>query len=108
MIERVLLVLLDGLERRALVATGGGELALAPGETVAHRPLLGSSRRHGPRRRRDLPARLAGRVPGLLHRQLGGLHLVGDSLILRADVVQELELVEQIGEARGLEHDRQS
>ena len=90
------------MSRRAVASS-----ALAPGEPVAHGPLLGGASGHGPRRRRDLLAGLAGRVPGLLHLQLGDLDLGRDPLVLRADVVQELELVEQVGEAPRLEHDRQ-
>ena len=59
------------------------------------------------RRRGDLRPRPPGGVARLLHLELGVLDLAGDPLVLAADVVQELELVEQVREARRLEHDGQ-
>ena len=103
----VFLVLAHGGERGALVAAGCCELALAPGEPVAHGALLGRPRRDDPRRLRDLPARLPRRVPRLLHLQLRLLDLAGDLVVLPADRAQELELVEHVGEVARLEHDRQ-
>ena len=55
--------------------------------------------------RGDLPAGLPGRVPDLLHLFLRPLDLVRDLFVLTSDLVQEVQLIEQLGEAGGLEHD---
>ena len=99
MLERLRLVLLDVRERRSLVAPGRRERALVPGEPVADSALLGRTGGDLAGGRGDLSTRLAGRVPNLLHRQLRALDLFRDLLVLTADLVQELELIEQLGEA---------
>ena len=99
------LVLLHIRERRPLVAAGGRELALAPGQPVAHCALLRGTGGDFPGGRGDLLADLAGRVPDFLHLLLRTLDRVRNLLVLASDLVQEVELVEQLREAGRLEHD---
>ena len=104
-LERVRLVLLHVRERRSLVAAGRGQLALVPGEPVADGALLGRAGGNLTGDRGDLLAGLPGRVPDLLHLFLRALDLVRDLLVLTSDLVQEVQLIEQLREAGGLEHD---
>ena len=94
-------------KRLVLLAAHRRELALIPGEPIANPSLLCRPGRDEPRRLGHLVAGDPRRVPRLPHLDLRGLDLGRDPLVLAADVVQELELVEHVSEARRFEYDRQ-
>ena len=107
LLQRRVAILVDRSERRGLLALRRDERVAARDESRDDAALLGSrgiDRRLDARRLRPCEA---GAPASVRHSVTRRLDLRGDALVLTADPPEQLEVVEDVGEARRADHERE-